>query len=258
MITSISNPQMKNLVKLNTKSKARKEQQLFVVEGEKLLFEAPQDRIEKVYVSEEYYNKKKLDRFSSQIPVEIVENQVFKSVSDTVTPQGVLGIISQRQVLLEEMLNVKNPCILVLEDVQDPGNLGTIVRTAEAAGVTGIIMSQATADIYNPKTIRSTMGAIYRVPFLYEKNLLHVLEKLHERGISIYATHLEGSVWYDKPSYIEGTAFLIGNEGNGLSQELSEKADNYIKIPMEGQAESLNVAVAAALFMYEAYRQRRI
>lgn len=257
MITSISNPQMKNLVKLNTKSKARKEQQVFVVEGEKLVFEAPKDRIRKIYVSEEYYNRKKLDQFASQIPVEIVDNHVFKSISDTVTPQGILAIISQRQVLLEEILKVKNPCILVLEDVQDPGNLGTIVRTAEAAGMTGIIMSQATADIYNPKTIRSTMGAIYRVPFLYEKNLLQMVEKLHEKGISIYAAHLEGSVWYDIPSYKEGTAFIIGNEGNGLSQELSEKTDNYIKIPMEGQAESLNVAVAASLFMYEAYRQRR-
>lgn len=257
MITSISNPQMKNLVKLNTKSKARKEQQVFVVEGEKLVFEAPKDRIQKIYISEEYYNRKKLDHFEGQIPVEVVDNQVFKSVSDTVTPQGILAIISQRRVSLEEILKVKNPCILVLEDVQDPGNLGTIVRTAEAAGVTGIIMSQATADIYNPKTIRSTMGAIYRVPFLYERNLLQVAEKLHEQGISTYAAHLEGSVWYDTPSYIEGTAFLMGNEGNGLSKELSEKADKYIKIPMEGQAESLNVAVASSLLMYEAYRQRR-
>ena len=147
--------------------------------------------------------------------------------------------------------------LLVLENLQDPGNLGTMMRTAEGAGVTGVLLSRGCVDIYNPKTIRSTMGSIYRVPFLYTDDLLGDMDRLHEKGIVTYAAHLKGKGFYDEESYKGPTAFLIGNEGNGLTDELSEKAKQYIKIPMEGQLESLNAAVAAAILMYEASRQRR-
>ena len=158
---------------------------------------------------------------------------------------------------LEDLFQKDNPLFLILEDIQDPGNLGTMVRTAEGAGVTGVLLSRGCVDIYNPKTIRSTMGSIYRVPFLYTDDLLGDMDKLHEKGIVTYAAHLKGKGFYDEESYKGPTAFLIGNEGNGLTDELSEKAKQYIKIPMEGQLESLNAAVAAAILMYEASRQRR-
>ena len=147
--------------------------------------------------------------------------------------------------------------LLVLDNLQDPGNLGTIFRTAEAAGVTGIILSKDSVDIYNPKVIRSTMGAIFRMPFVYVEKLTDTIEELKAHQIQVYAAHLEGKNAYDEENYLNGTAYLIGNEGNGLRQEVADCADTWIRIPMLGQAESLNAAVAASILMFEAARQRR-
>lgn len=146
---------------------------------------------------------------------------------------------------------------MVLEDIQDPGNLGTILRAAEGAGVTGILMSGGCVDIYNPKVIRSTMGSIYRVPFAYTPDLRGTLCGWKERGIALYAAHLSGEKSYDEERYTGPSAFLIGNEGQGLTEETAALADRYIRIPMLGQVESLNAGVASAILMYEAARQRR-
>ena len=152
----------------------------------------------------------------------------------------------------------KVPLLMILEDLQDPGNLGTILRTGEGAGVTGIILSKNSVDIYNPKVIRSTMGSVYRMPFYYTSSIQEeILPWLREKKITGYAAHLEGKNSYDQEDYTKGTAFFIGNEGNGLSRELSQKADIWIRIPMEGQVESLNAAMASGILMYEASRQRR-
>ena len=147
--------------------------------------------------------------------------------------------------------------LVLLEDLQDPGNLGTIIRTGEGAGIDGVIMTRDTVDIYNPKTIRATMGSVYRVPFLYTDDLGQVVEELKKRRIHTYAAHLQGKEYYDVQEFKEGCAFLIGNEGNGLKKETTDLAERYIKIPMQGQLESLNAAVATAILMYEAAAQRR-
>ena len=144
---------------------------------------------------------------------------------------------------------------MVLDNLQDPGNLGTIVRTAEGAGVTGVIMSKETVDIYNPKVIRSTMGSIYRMPFYYADDIFETVEELQKRGIKVYAAHLQGEGFYEK-DYRTGTAFLVGNEGNGLTDRITGMADEKIRIPMMGKVESLNAAIAATLMAYEALRQR--
>ena len=120
-----------------------------------------------------------------------------------------------------------------------------------------MIMSSDTVDIYNPKTIRSTMGSIYRMPFLRTGDLVSVMPELNRRGITAYAAHLMGKQAYDDPNYCKGCAFLIGNEGNGLSDSLASLAQEYIRIPMCGSVESLNAAVASSLLVYEAFRQRR-
>ncbi|MCR5753716.1 MAG: RNA methyltransferase, partial [Acetatifactor sp.] len=138
----------------------------------------------------------------------------------------------------------------------DPGNLGTILRTGEGAGITGVIMSKGTVDIFNPKTIRSTMGSVYRVPFVYVEDLEETIKILHRSGIHTYAAHLKGEEYYDSFSFCEPTAFLIGNEGNGLKKETADLAEKYLKIPMEGKVESLNAGIATALLIYEAHRQR--
>ncbi|BFL44968.1 TrmH family RNA methyltransferase [Lactonifactor longoviformis] len=268
MITSTSNPQIKNIVQLEKKPRARKEQGLFVVEGSKMFAEAPRDKIKKIYCSQSFLEKKEhRDLLESKgfspdsQGTEVVEDRVFKGLSDTMTPQGILCVMQQMEYTLEEVLggNTKEgpPFLLLLEDLQDPGNLGTILRTGEGAGVTGVIMSRSTVDIYNPKVIRSTMGSVYRVPFLYTDSLLEILPRLKDAGITTYAAHLRGTSDYDRQDYSRGTGFFIGNEGNGLSDSLSFGADVKIRIPMCGQVESLNAAMACGILAYEAYRQRR-
>ena len=148
--------------------------------------------------------------------------------------------------------------LLVVEDLQDPGNLGTMFRTGEGAGITGVIMSSDTVDIFNPKVVRATMGSIYRVPFVYAGDLRNAVNDLHKNGIAVYAAHLEGETYYNRLSFREPTAFLIGNEGKGLRRDTAKLADSYVKIPMEGRVESLNAAVAAALLLYETHRQRHV
>lgn len=257
MITSTSNVQVKRLLQLQRKSKARNEEQIFLAEGLRMFLEVPAERVQKVYISETLYNKKKqelnLDRFS----VEILSDTVFQYVSDTKTPQGILCIVQQKKYDIDELLKLENPHFIVLDNLQDPGNLGTIVRTAEGAGVNAVFLSRESVDIYNPKTIRSTMGSIYRMPVIYVDNLLQLLSLFRQKGIKSYAAHLNGENSYDKENYQSGTAILIGNEGNGLRDEVASLADVWVQIPMQGQVESLNAAIAASILMFEVYRQRR-
>jgi len=257
MITSTSNPQVKRLLQLQKKSKARSEENVFVVEGLRMFVEVPKERVEKVYVSETFYNRKKQELNFREFPFEILSDSVFKHVSDTQTPQGVLCIVKQKKQDLDALLNMENPHFVVLDNLQDPGNMGTIIRTAEGAGVDAVFMSRDCVDIYNPKTIRSTMGSIYRMPFIYIEEIVPLLEEFRKKGIKSYAAHLDGKNSYDKEDYRTGTAILIGNEGNGLRDEVAERADIWVRIPMEGQVESLNAAIAASVLMFEVARQRR-
>ena len=255
MITSKSNQQMKNLSLLMKKAKARNEQKLFVVEGRKMAEEIPVNWLEKTYVSESF--AKENPDFLSSLEYEVVSDSVFKSISDTQTPQGILCLVKKPEYQLKDLIDGKKSHLLILESIQDPGNLGTMLRTGEGAGISGVIMNQTTVDLFNPKTIRSTMGSIYRMPFYVSQDLKQTILDLKEQGICVYAAHLKGTMCYDEPDYTKPTAFIIGNEGNGLSNELADCADTYIKIPMEGQVESLNAAISATLLMYETNRQRR-
>ena len=257
MITSTSNPQVKRLLQLQKKSKARNEEKVFIVEGVRMFQEVPEKDVEKVYISESLYNRKKLDLKLDKFSTEILSDNVFAHVSDTKTPQGILCVVKQKEYELEELLKIENPHFIVLDNLQDPGNLGTIVRTAEGAGVTAVFMSKDCVDIYNPKTIRSTMGSIYRMPFLYIEDLLSLLRIFKEKNILSYAAHLQGEKTYDQEDYSGGTAILIGNEGNGLREEITEAADKKVQIPMHGKVESLNAAIAASILMFEVCRQRR-
>ena len=263
MITSYSNGSVREVIQLNQKAKARDKQDLFVAEGVKMFAEAPVDRIIRVYIARRAEAQlrstygEKLDR----LRVDIVADDVFDKMSDTKTPQGVLCLVRQFHYKIEEILaapkNKTHALFMILEDLQDPGNLGTVFRTGEGCGVSGIVMSSRTADVYNPKVIRSTMGSVYRVPFLYADDLCVAIRTLQKHNVSVYAAHLGGTKFYDECDYRGGTAFLIGNEGNGLRKETAQCADDLIKIPMEGSVESLNAAVASSILLYEAYRQRR-
>ncbi len=257
MITSTNNPQVKWLMQLQKKSKARNEEKVFVVEGLRMFAEVTEERVKKVYISESLYNRKKEELKLEHFSVEVLSDSVFQHVSDTKTPQGILCVVSQKEYQLETLLDISNPHFMVLDNLQDPGNLGTIVRTAEGAGVDAVFLSRESVDIYNPKTIRSTMGSIYRMPVVYVEDLLELLNMFRQRGIKSYAAHLEGRNSYDKENYQLGTAILIGNEGNGLRDEIATASDTWVQIPMQGQVESLNAAIAASILMFEVYRQRR-
>ena len=261
MITSTSNARIKRLVNLKKKRKLRDEESVFLVEGIRMFREVPLDKLKEVYVSESFYKKEK-DTVKevlkdSKVRVEELTDTVFAHASDTKTPQGILCVVEQMNHEINELTSAKCPLIMVLDHLQDPGNLGTILRTAEGAGVTGILMDRECVDVYNPKTIRSTMGSVYRMPFVYVEHLPETLEVLAEAGIHSYAAHLKGKNSYDQEDYTRGTAFLIGNEGNGLRDEVADAAECYIKIPMCGEVESLNAAVASSVLMFEAARQRR-
>lgn len=261
MITSTSNARVKRLVNLKKKRKARDEEKVFLVEGIRMFREVPVRQLEEVYVSESFYKKEKstveLVLKESEVRPEVLSDTVFDYVSDTKTPQGVLCVVRQMEYTLKEVTAGECPMIMVLDHLQDPGNLGTILRTAEGAGVTGILMDKECVDVYNPKTIRSTMGSVYRMPFCYMEDLKEGIRYLKTCGIHTYAAHLEGARNYELEDYRTPCAFLIGNEGNGLRKEIADLADIYIKIPMKGQVESLNAAIAASVLMFEAGRQRR-
>lgn len=256
MITAASNSRIKRLVQLNQKAKVRRSEDVFLVEGVKMFLEAPAEKLKEVYVSESFLEHCSCRDALDKTGYEVVSDSLFGKISDTCTPQGILCVVEQFHYNMKEMLQKENPLLLVLENIQDPGNLGTMLRTAEGAGVDGVIMSRDTVDLYNPKVIRSTMGSIYRMPFVYAERLEETIAELKGAGISVYAAHLKGKQWHTAPSYRGGSAFLIGNEGNGLREETAGMADTYIRIPMEGRVESLNAAVAAAVLMYEAQRQR--
>lgn len=262
----LTNAEIKEIRKLNERSKARREAGLFVTEGSKLFMEAPLEWVKKIYVTEEFLEglkdgregSLKISDMISWMEHEVITADQLKKISDTQTPQGILCVMEQPQYSLDDIIKKedKHKLIMILEDIQDPGNLGTIFRTAEGAGASGIVLSSGCVDIYNPKTIRSTMGSIYRMPFICTKDLKGTISDIQKEGIKVYAAHLDGSEYYDEIEYTD-SAFLIGNEGNGLTDETASYADIRIKIPMEGELESLNAAVAASILMYNHYISNR-
>ncbi len=288
IITANSNPRVKRLVKLNKDAAFRKEENVFVVEGIRMFRELPMENVCEIYMSESAYDKymsececsdnnkynpdcvysdnqyNDLRLFGTPTDeirrkITLLSDSVFKTVSQTKSPQGILAIVKRFDYKLDEILETankkqENRLYLILESIQDPGNLGTIVRTAEATGVTCIIIGGETCDIYNPKVIRSTMGAIFRVPFVNSTNLIKTVDILKSNNVTVYGAHLCGNNLYSE-KFNGNTAFLIGNEGNGLSEEISSKADKLIKIPMNGRVESLNAAVSTSILCYEVYRQ---
>lgn len=251
MITSTSNRKIKDVILLTKKASLRKERGLFVVEGIKMFMEIPDEDLAEVYVSESFYNTcpTEVKVRISPVPHEVVADTVYAYMSDTRTPQGIMAIVR-----MKKYTELRGDAFLILDRLQDPGNLGTIMRTAEAAGIDGILMNSDTVDIYNPKVVRSTMGSVFRVPFMYTDDLPKAMKEL---GAVVYAAHLKGDKAYDEEDYSGPTAFIIGNESAGISDGIAACADRLIRIPMKGKVESLNAGTAASILMFELARQRR-
>lgn len=258
----------KFIKELQTKPRLRRESGLYIVDGARMCAELPPEETEEIYVTEAFLASPHRALCSGLLQnrgCQIVTEQEMKQMSDTVTPQGILAVARQKRVRgLADFLRAggSNPLYLILESVRDPGNLGTMFRTAEAAGAAGILMDRECADAYAPKVVRSTMGAIFRVPFLVVEDLCRAAETL-KRGtdgstpVRLYAAHLRSAEDYTRVSYREGAAVMIGNEARGLSDALTACADAAVKIPMCGNVESLNAAMAATIILFEAARQRR-
>lgn len=275
-LLSASNKRIKNIQALQRSSKDRRQAGVFIAEGVKMYKEAPKALLQEVYLTPEVLS----EVGEPTVPYYLVSSEVFSKISDTQTPQGVLCVLKRPEMSLEEVIGSgkvnggrktersresgsggdisRTPLILLLENLQDPGNLGTILRVGEAAGVTGVVMSKGCVDIFNPKVIRSTMGSIYRMKFTVCDDILEAVKEIKSAGITTYAAHLHGSLGYTEYDYKKPTCFFIGNEGKGLSDEITALADKRLLIPMEGSVESLNAGIAAAVLSYEAHRQRSV
>ena len=271
MITSKDNAQVRQVCAYQKKRKERDRDGVFVAEGERLVREVPAEALKALYISVSYREKATADaeRFLArhEAITEIVSDDVFRKMSDVETPQGILAIVRRQGHLILHGRRQAAPqeagagCFLLLDDIQDSGNLGTIFRSAEAAGTAGIVLSADCADAYSPKVVRATMGSIFRVPFMYTENLAETIQDLcKERGVRVFAAMPDKTaVSYDSIDYTTGSvAFVIGNEANGIRKECAAVCSGSIYIPMAGKNESLNAAVSASLLLFEAARQRRM
>lgn len=243
------------------RASSRREAGAYVVEGVKMCLEAPEDRLMSCVVTDSFYasHSEYAGRLEAQLGKRFyrTDETTFSRLSDTKTPQGILMVLRMEETKEAEMLSQEDGVYVLLENLQDPGNLGTIIRSAEAAGISGIVMDESCCDLYNPKAVRSTMGSIFRMKILCVPDLMAFIGRFHERGGLVYAAHLRGSVPYDEADYKKRSAFIIGNESKGISEALLALSDKAVRIPMEGRVESLNAAMAATILMYEANRQRR-
>lgn len=265
MIESSTNNHIKKIQRLMKNARFRRQEQAFVVEGWKMTAEAlKRSMVRTLYLSESSRQdyKRRLDAGELVVPgeetaVEVVADQCFREIADTVNPQGILAVVRMPQYDREQILSSPDAAVLCLEDIRDPGNMGTMMRTAEGAGMSALILSKGCVDLFNPKVVRATMGALFRVPFFICGDMSIEAEALKSSGFTLYAAHLDAARDFREEGYAGRVAILIGNEANGLSDAVSEKADRRVKIPMEGELESLNAAVSAALLMYELYRRRK-
>jgi len=258
IISSKDNEQVKYIKKLKDK-KFRDETGEYIVEGIKLVKEAIDENIEikMIVICEDCDNFETLDQ---TILYEIakydciyVTKKVFLSISDVVSPQGILAIVKKNGSF--ESIDFKEDIILVLDEINDPGNLGTILRTADSANLKQIILSPNTADPYNPKVVRSTMGAIFRLNIIRAENLVKTLQNIKKHKFEIVATSLEANESIYEIDYNK-KVIVIGNEANGISKEVLDIADKKVIIPMLGKTESLNASVAAGIMIYEYVRNK--
>ena len=243
-IGSAQNEYIKKLSKLKQR-KYREETGLFIVEGERSCRDAINSSflIESVVMSESFFDKAKNFGFENLI---VVKDKIFELLSDTKTPQGILAVLK-----MPEVKEFKSGRYIFCDEIQDPGNAGTILRSADAFGFSGVIFSKGSVDVFSPKVIRSTMGSIFHID-LWQNCEKNILEELKLKGFKISASALSGESVTSKDMKVEKNhIFVIGNEGAGVSDEILDIADEIVYIKMQGKAESLNAGVAASILMYE-------
>ena len=257
VITSKDNEIIKNIKKLKEK-KYRDQAGEYIIEGIKLVAEAITEnaKISKIVVCEDCETDggipKELMYEIAKFNCIYVTEKVFNTITDVINPQGIMAVLEKPEIS-ENQIDYNEDIFLLLDNIQDPGNLGTILRTADSLNLKQIIVSKGVADAYNLKVVRSTMGAIFRVKIIEVKDFRKTIKELKKHKIKVYATDLGTDKSIYDISY-EKSAIIIGNEANGVSNEVLEEATEKIKIPMIGKTESLNAAVATSVILYEAFR----
>lgn len=251
-ITSIKNDKIKELRKLYQK-KYRKSKSQFILEGLRLIrgaYKSGAD-LEKIFLTKDYYENHKSESFiiNNENKIVYVSDNLISEVADTDNPQEIIAVVNEPQTNLDEVLNKEY--ILVLDRIQDPGNMGTIFRTAAAAGFQSIIISKGSVDVFNLKVLRSSVGAIYSLPFVKDIELNELTESLKEQALTTYAADLNTDNYYNEISYGTPLALILGNEAGGIRSEILDLADEKIKIPLKSNIESLNAGVAAGVIMFE-------
>lgn len=245
-ITSLKNAKVTVWKSLKDR-KGRKESGCFLVEGRKMVEEAMASAfpVEAILVDDERQGEFHLPE---DVPVFTMPSHVLAAGCDTKTPQGIAAVVRMAEVELQ------GSRLVAMDGVQDPGNVGTIIRTADAAGFDGIILSNQCADVFSPKVLRATMGSIFRMGIRVTDDLPGLLTGLVRQGASVLSSQLDGEPFYQRSPLNERFVLVIGSEGNGVTDEVKALATHKVKLPMRGGAESLNAAVAAGIMMYELTR----
>ena len=246
-ITSLKNPKVIAWKSLKDK-KGREEHHAFLVEGDKMVREglASGLTVQAVLIREDL-TREYLPLDHLPVPY-VLPAHVFNAVCDTKTPQGIAAVVRM------ETRPASGPRLLALDGVQDPGNVGTIVRTADAAGFDGVLFSRECADLFSPKVLRATMGSVFRLGFSSPASLPEALEELKKKGYSVLSSQLDGDPFYERSGIAPSFVLVVGNEGNGISDAVKAAVTHRRCLPMRGGAESLNAAVAAGIMMYELTR----
>lgn len=245
-ITSVNNQYIKELLSLRDKQ-VRNNTNLFIVEGYHLVEEALKHHVLKVALCTDKEVLEKLNVDEKYL----VSEQVIKKLSSTKTPQNIVGVVNSiTNQDLESIISNNKLRLVILDNINDPGNLGTIIRTSAALGIDAVISSLETVDYYNDKVLRATQGAIFKIP-LFKMNLNEVLPLLKDNNIIVYGTHLESSISIKEVEKKDKLAIVVGNEAKGVSKEVLDLCDKNVILPMDNDVESLNVSIAAALLMWE-------
>ena len=266
-ITSAQNPKVKELLALQEKSKERRKKGLFVVEGRRELLHCIEAEFEPhtLFVCRDILSDKDFDKIlgaieenfcGSTYPIIEISQQLYDKVAYRGGTEGIIAEMHCKELSLEGLKMKENPLVVILESVEKPGNLGAVLRSADASGVDAVIVCDPLTDMYNPNLIRSSIGAIFTVPVATASSE-DTIVWLKSKGIKIYTAQLQDSEWYYDTDMKGGTAIVMGTEATGLTNIWRKAADAHIKIPMLGRLDSLNVSVSAAILMYEAVRQRK-
>ena len=259
IITSAQNPKIKTLLELQEKSKARRKEGLFVVEGRRELQHCLSAGYEPyaVFICRDILTEDELNEIIASCSCRFYElpQHLYDKVAYRGGTEGVIAELRCKDMGLEQLKLKENPLVVVLESVEKPGNLGAVLRSADASGVDAVIVCDPLTDMYNPNLIRSSIGAIFTVPVATATSE-DTIKWLKSNNIKIYTAQLQDSEWYYDTNMKGGTAIVMGTEATGLTQAWRKAADAHIKIPMLGRLDSLNVSVSAAILMFEAVRQR--